>query len=163
MIERTPALHAAWLEEHDRLAHVATEELARQAGVDPREPEPIIAGRALVGLLDVGMRSRVRHTEQGLRGAELRAAVVDDVSRAARLLDTGLWAFNLPASQRARGQAAEAARAAEEARRQVVVALREARAAWDQARSAAREAGEEVRRAGRRSDRSDRRPQRRGL
>ncbi len=148
MIEQTPALHAAWLEIHARLAQVVTEELAAEAGVDPRDPEPMIAGRALVGLGEVGMQSRVRHTQDGLRGDELREAVLSDVQRAARLLDTGLWAFNLPASRRARTQAAEAARAAEEARRQVVVALREARAAWDQARTAAREAGEEVRRAG---------------
>ncbi|HTU28455.1 MAG TPA: TetR family transcriptional regulator [Solirubrobacteraceae bacterium] len=148
MIEQTPALHAAWLEIHARLAQVVTEELAQEAGVDPRDPEPMIAGRALVGLGEVGMQSRVRHTQDGLRGDELREAVLSDVQRAARLLDTGLWAFNLPASRRARTQAAEAARAAEVARRQVVVALREARAAWDQARTAAHEAGEEVRRAG---------------
>ena len=148
MIEQTPALHAAWLEVNARLADVATDELARQAGVDPRDPEPLIAGRALVGLVDVGMRSRVRHIQDGVRGDELNEKVQQDVRRAARLLDTGLWAFNLPASRRARNQAAEAARAADEARRQVVTALREARAAWDEARSAAREAGEEIRRAG---------------
>jgi len=148
MIEQTPALHAAWLEVNVRLANVATEELARQAGVDPRDPEPLIAGRALVGLVDVGMQARVRHIQDGLRGQALHDKVLDDVRRAARLLDTGLWAFSLPASRRARTQAAEAARAAEEARRQVVAALREARAAWDEARTAAREAGEEIRRAG---------------
>jgi hypothetical protein len=135
MIERTPALHAAWLEVNARLAGVASEELARQAGVDPRDPEPLIAGRALVGLVDVGMRSRVRHIQEGVRGQALAEKVQDDVRRAARLLETGLWAFNLPASRRARSQAVEAARAAEEARRQVVIALREARAAWEQARA----------------------------
>jgi AcrR family transcriptional regulator len=172
MIERTPSLHAAWLEAHERLARVVTEELAAQAGVDPLDPEPTIAGRALVGLTEISIQSRVRHTRAGLRGEQLHAAVTDDVRRAARLLDTGLWAFNLPASRRARTQAAEAARAAEEARRQVVAALREARAAWDEARSAAREAGQEIRRAGqdairadqaaRRKARSDREAQLRG-
>ncbi len=164
MIEQTPSLHAAWLEVNAQLADVATEELARQAGVDPRDPEPLIAGRALVGLVDVGMRSRVRHIEDGLRGDELGEKVQQDVRRAARLLDTGLWAFNLPASRRARTQAAEAARAAEEARRQVVTALREARTAWDEARAAAREAGtaareagEEIRRAGQDVTRAHRR------
>jgi AcrR family transcriptional regulator len=145
MIEQTPALHAAWLEVHARLARVASEALAEQAGVDPDDPEPMIAGRALVGLADVGMRSRVRHTDAGLRGEALRGAINDDVRRAARLLETGLWAFNLPAGTRAKTQAREAARAAEEARRQVLGALREARAAWDDARRQAREAGEEVR------------------
>jgi AcrR family transcriptional regulator len=157
MIEQTPSLHAAWLEVNAQLADVATEELARQAGVDPRDPEPLIAGRALVGLVDVGMRSRVRHIQDGVRGDQLNEKVQHDVRRAARLLDTGLWAFNLPASRRARTQAAEAARAAEEARRQVVTALREARAAWDEARTAAREAGEEIRRAGQDVIRADRR------
>jgi len=135
MIEGTPALHAAWLEVNARLASVASEELARQAGVDPRDPEPMIAGRALVGLVDVGMQSRVRHIRAGVHGRELQEKVQDDVRRAARLLETGLWAFNLPASRRARNQALEAAHAAEEARRQVVIALREARAAWDEARA----------------------------
>jgi AcrR family transcriptional regulator len=155
MIEGTPSLHAAWLEVHERLARVVTEELAAQAGVDPHDPEPTIAGRALVGLTEISMQSRVRHTQAGLRGQELHEAVMRDVRRAARLLDTGLWAFNLPASRRARTQAAEAARAAEDARRQVVSALREARAAWDEARTAARAAGEEIRRAGQGAIRAD--------
>lgn len=161
MIEGTPSLHAAWLEVHERLARVVTEELAAQAGVDPHDPEPTIAGRALVGLTEISMQSRVRHTQAGLRGQELHEAVMRDVRRAARLLDTGLWAFNLPASRRARTQAAEAARAAEDARRQVVTALREARAAWDEARTAAREAGEEIRRAGQDAIRADQEARRR--
>jgi AcrR family transcriptional regulator len=134
MIEGTPALHAAWLELHAQLAAVITEELAAEAGIDPRDPEPAIAGRALVGLVDVAMQSRVRHTRDGLRGPEVEAAMAVDVRRAARLLETGLWSFDLSAGTRARHQAVEAARAAEEARRQVVRALREARAAWEAAR-----------------------------
>ena len=151
MIEQTPSLHAHWLEVHERLARVATDELAMQAGIDPRDPEAIVAGRALVGLAQVGMESQVRHIRAGLRGRELREAVAADVRRAARLLDTGLWSFNLPRTERARAQATEAMRAAEEARRQVVGALREARAAWEQARTAASDAGEEARRAGARA------------
>ena len=153
MIERTPALHAAWLELHARLANVATEELAAQAGVDPRDPEPIAAGRALMGLTEVGMQSRVRHMQDGLRGEELRDAVADDVQRAARLLETGLWSFNLPASTRAKSQAVEAARAAEEARRQVVNALREARMAWDDVRRHGRHASDDARAAAREAGR----------
>ena len=153
MIEDTPALHAAWLELHARLANVATEELAAQAGVDPRDPEPIAAGRALMGLAEVGMQSRVRHMQDGLRGEELRDAVADDVQRAARLLETGLWSFNLPASTRAKSQAVEAARAAEEARRQVVNALREARSAWADVRRQGRQTSEEVRAAAREATR----------
>ncbi len=165
MIENTPALRAHWLEIHDRLAKVATEELAAQAGVDPREPEPMVAGRALIGLVEVGMESQMRHVSAGLRGRAVIDAVVDDVTRAARLLDTGLWSFNLPRTERARTQAGEAMRAAEEARRQVISALREARAAWDEARGAAREMGAEARRAHQdeaRRTRRDGRPRRDG-
>jgi len=57
MVEGTPALRAAWLELHDRLAKVARDELAAQAGVDPRDPEPTAAGRALAGLADTDQRA----------------------------------------------------------------------------------------------------------
>ncbi len=134
MIDSTPALRAAWLEMHDRLASVARDELAAQAGIDPRDPEPIAAGRALSGLAEVAMESRLRRIRQGLRGDELRHAIDDDLNRAARLLETGLWSFNLPRSQRAKQQAVEAARAAEDARAQVLKALRQARAAWAEVR-----------------------------
>ncbi|MGZ4312637.1 MAG: TetR/AcrR family transcriptional regulator [Solirubrobacteraceae bacterium] len=130
MIDSTPTLRAAWLEMHDRLAGVARDELAAQAGIDPRDPEPIAAGRALAGLAEVALESRVRRIREGLRGDALRRAVDDDLERAARLIETGLWSFNLPRSQRAKQQAVEAARAAEEARNQVLRALRQARAAW---------------------------------
>ena len=94
MIEQTPSLHAHWLQVHDRLARVATEELAAQAGLSPRDPEPLMAGRALVGLVAVGMESRVHHIRDGLRGAALRAQVIEDVRRAARLLDAGLGSLD---------------------------------------------------------------------
>lgn len=134
MIESTPSLRAAWLEMHDRLARAAREELAAQAGIDPRDPEPTAAGRALAGLAEVAMESRIRHIRDGRRGSELRAAVSGDLERGARLLETGLWSFDLPHGARARNEALEAARAAEEARIQVLKALRQARRAWAQAR-----------------------------
>ena len=134
MIDSTPALRAAWLEMHDRLANVARDELAAQAGIDPRDPEPVAAGRALAGLAEVALESRIRRIREGLRGESLQRAADDDLERAARLLETGLWSFNMPRSQRAKQQAVEAARAAEEARNQVLKALRQARAAWAQVR-----------------------------
>jgi AcrR family transcriptional regulator len=140
MIDSTPTLRAAWLELHDRLAKVARDELAAQAGVDPEDPEPTIAGRALAGLAELVVDLNMRHIRDGLRGAELRAAATSDLERAARLLETGLWSFNLPRGARARNQALEAARAAEEARIQVLKALREARAAWDEVRRESRAA-----------------------
>jgi AcrR family transcriptional regulator len=134
MVDSTPALRAAWLEMHDRLASVARDELAAQAGIDPRDPEPIAAGRALSGLAEVALESRLRRIREGLRGEALKRAADDDLERAGRLLETGLWSFSLPRSQRAKQQALEAARAAEDARRQVLKALRQARAAWTEVR-----------------------------
>jgi AcrR family transcriptional regulator len=133
MIADTPALHAAWLDLQSRLVEVATEELATFADLDPRDPEPMVAARAIVALTDLSFASRMRHIEGGLRGRELRRAVVEDLERAARLLDAGLWSFNLLAQgSRTRQQMRDAAAAAEDARRQVLDALRQARAAWQE-------------------------------
>ncbi|MFZ0387865.1 MAG: TetR family transcriptional regulator [Solirubrobacteraceae bacterium] len=135
MIETTAALRAAWLDLYDRLAEVVREELAVQAGVDPRDPEVGVAGRALVGLVQVALESRVRWIQEGLRGEALRSAVSSDVNRAARLLETGLWSFELMTrGARAANQARELAQAADQARAQVVSALRQARETWAQVR-----------------------------
>jgi AcrR family transcriptional regulator len=135
MLETTPQLRAAWLELYDRLVEVTREELAAQAGLDPRDPEVAIAARALAGLAQVSLESRVRWIVEGLRGPELRDAVRSDIERAARLLETGLWSFELlTRGARAARQARELARAAEQAREQVVSALRQARDAWAQVR-----------------------------
>jgi AcrR family transcriptional regulator len=139
MLESTPALRAAWLELHDRLATVAREELAALAEVDPHAPEPMIAGRALAGLAEVSFESQIRHIKEGLRGDDLREAVNDDLDRAARLLETGLWSFNLlAAGATAKQQALQAAQAAEEARVQVLKALKQARTAWNKIRGETR-------------------------
>ncbi len=131
MLMATPALRAAWLDLHNRLVTVAAEELAKQAEIDPHDPEPMIAARALIGLGQVAFESRVRYVRQGLRGAQLRDAVGADIDRAARLLETGLWSFNMLAhGRRKTKQLRDAAQAAEEARKQVIKALRQARAAW---------------------------------
>jgi len=90
MVTQTPALHAHWLEIQDRLARVAAEQLALQAGMEPTDPEPAIAGWALAGLVQVDMDSRARHIRAGLRGAQLRDAVAGDVRQAAELLETGM-------------------------------------------------------------------------
>ena len=90
MVKQTPALHAHWLEIQDRLARVAAEQLALQAGTEPTDPEPTIAGWALAGLVQVDMDLRTRHIRAGRRGAQLRDAVTGDVRQAAELLETGL-------------------------------------------------------------------------
>jgi AcrR family transcriptional regulator len=131
MMDSTPSLRAAWLDLHGRLVAVATEELAARADVDPRDPEPMAAARAIVGLVEVGYQSRIRNIKRGLRGEQLHDAVIAELERAARLLDTGLWSFNLLAQGvRTRQQLQDAAKVAEEARAQVVKALRQARVAW---------------------------------
>jgi AcrR family transcriptional regulator len=141
MIEETPALRAAWLEMHDRLAKVARDELAAQAGVDPRDPEPTAAGRALAGLGEVAMQSQVRHIRDGLRGQALHDATADDLERAARLLETGLWSFSLLAlGARAKRQAQDVAQAAELTRAEVVKAMEQARTAFKQVGRQGREA-----------------------
>jgi len=94
MLEATPSLRAAWLDLQRRLVEVATEELAALAELDPRDPEPMVAARAIVALTDLANASRMRHIEAGLRGRELREAVLGDLDRAARLLDVGLRSFN---------------------------------------------------------------------
>ena len=131
MVASTPALRTAWLELQGRIVEVATVELAAHAEVDPRDPEPMIAARAIVGLQEVGYASRIRHIEAGLRGAELHEAVVADLERAARLLDAGLWSFGLLTQGARTGQQLrDAAASAEEARVQVMDALKRARAVW---------------------------------
>ncbi len=128
MIDETPALRAAWLELHDRFAKVVRDEIAAQAEVDPSNPEPTVAGRALAGLADVAFESRIRNITAGVRGQALRDAVNADLERAARLLEVGLWSFSLLArGARAKGQAHEAAQAV---RAQVVKALTQAHSAW---------------------------------
>ncbi len=140
MVAETPALQAAWNEIRHRLIEVAREVLAESTEVDPREPEPLVAAYALVALHELGYEALVRHVEAGLKGAELRAAVEAEIDRGARLLDTGLWSFNLLAQGgRTKQQLIDAAKATEEARAQVVEALRQARKAWQELRRQQRE------------------------
>jgi AcrR family transcriptional regulator len=138
MVACTPPLRAAWLELQDRLVEVATVELARHADLSPQEPEPAIAARAIVGLVELYYKSHIRHIEEGLRAGALTAAVRSDLERAARLLDAGLWSFNLlTLGRRSRPQLQEALRATEETRQQVMDALAHARTAWRDIRDSA--------------------------
>jgi AcrR family transcriptional regulator len=134
MIEDTPALRAAQHAMTERLVQVAAEAMAERAGLDPDAPEPQIAATAIVGLMGIQFQAMRRYADEGLTIDEFRAAVLDDVQRAARLIDTGLWSFSV-AVQGAdtRQQLKEAAVAANDARKQVVTALKQARDAWRQA------------------------------
>jgi hypothetical protein len=102
----------------------------------------MIAARALTGLSEVAFEFRVAKlgAAQPLLDPA-HAGFERDLERAARLLDTGLWSFNLLThGRRTRQQLADAARAAEDARDQVVKALRQARSTWRQMRNDGREA-----------------------
>ena len=131
LIERTPALRAYRSDMIERSAHVAAEAMALRAGVNPEDPEPQIAGDALVGLWRVFYRSLVQHSRGSLTPGELREEVMSDVRRAARLIDTGLWSFStVVQGAHGREQFRAAADASNEARKQVLAAVQQARDAW---------------------------------
>lgn len=140
MTQETPALQAARQQIATRVVAVARDALAESVGVDPHDPEPSIAAQALMALWELQIQSRERHIRAGTPLGELRDAVLEDVRRAARLLDTGLWSFNQVAQGAgARSQLADAAKTANEARKQVFEALRQAKSAWSELRAAGRD------------------------
>jgi AcrR family transcriptional regulator len=131
LIESTPSLKAARAEMIDRFAQVAAESMAARAGLDPSDPEPQIAADALTGLWRIYYRSIIKYSSGELSSDEIRAAVLGDVERAARLLDTGLWSFaTVVQGANGRDQFNAAADASVEARKQVLAALKQARTAW---------------------------------
>jgi AcrR family transcriptional regulator len=90
MIQQTPALRAAQWEMLDRMAQIAAEGIAVRAGLDPDDPEPLIAANAILGLWRVQFRSMARNATAGRPSLEVRDAVIADVRRAAELVDAGL-------------------------------------------------------------------------
>ncbi|HEY1762957.1 MAG TPA: TetR family transcriptional regulator [Acidimicrobiales bacterium] len=131
LIESTPALKAARADMIDRFAQLAAELMAARAGVDPNDPEPQIAADALVGLYRIFHRSIVKYSDMDMSPSELRERVLNDVRRAARLLDTGLWSFaTVVQGTNGRDQLKAAAEASNEARKQVLSAIKQARSAW---------------------------------
>jgi AcrR family transcriptional regulator len=131
MLERTPPLRAAQRDMMDRLVDVAAQAMAARAGVDPDDPEPQIAADALLGLWRVQYRAMRKYSDGKRSAAEVRDRVLDEVRRAARLIDTGLWSFGMVVQgNNGREQLKAAAEAANEARKQVVTAIKQARGAW---------------------------------
>jgi AcrR family transcriptional regulator len=132
LIAETPTLQAAFEAMSERLTQVAAQELAQRAGVDPEDPEPQLAATVVMGLWEAQHRA-VRRYADGTRSIdEVRAAVLDDLHRAARVADSGLSSFNLvvhPGTS-SRQQLRDAAVATNEARKQVVAAVKQARDAW---------------------------------
>lgn len=133
LIESTPSLRAAQRDMMERLVQVAAEAMANRAGVSPDDPEPQIAATAIIGLWRLQLQA-VRLYSTGSRSFdEVREAVTAEIARAARLIDSGLWAFEVMVQGRGtREQLKAAAEAAQNAGRQVAAALRQARDVWRQ-------------------------------
>jgi AcrR family transcriptional regulator len=150
LIEATPSLRAHQRDMMERLVAAAAEALARRAAMSPEDPEPQVAASALLGLWRVQFRALERYADGSRTPDEVRDIVRDEVHRAARLVDTGLWSFGLflQPEQGEQNHARAAAQAAEAARAQVKVALTEARNAWRSLRLAGKEHEDAERQAG---------------
>ncbi len=146
MVRSTPALRAAWGEHRFRMVAVLTEVLAEDLGVDPGDPEPVVAARALVSLLELYYDVRLRHARDGAGAREMQRLIEADIDRGARLLDTGMWSLHLLVEgRRTKDQIRDAAVVAEQARQQVLAAVREAKRTWRDIREEAKAAGREAR------------------
>lgn len=167
LITSTPALVAAHRAMTKRLIAAIAATLADEMELDPRDPEPQVVANALMGLWETSETSFSRHIDAGLSGAELAVAVHADVARAARVLETGLWAFNLVGQgRRTKDQLAEGARALDDARRQIAQAMRDAREAWrgaKQAHDAGQREAQQAAREGARAQREEAKAERERL
>jgi len=131
LVQQTPALRAAQMEMMERVVQAMAAAMAARAGVNPEDPEPQIAAHALGGLWQIMYLMVRRYSDGSHTTREVHEAVIADVRRAARLLDTGLWSFGLAVQgSNGREQVRLAAEAANEARKQVLSAIRQARSAW---------------------------------
>jgi AcrR family transcriptional regulator len=133
LIDGTPSLRAAQRDMMDRLVRVAAEAMAERVGVSPDDPEPQIAAAAILGLWRIQFHAMRRYGDGVHTPEAVYAQVTSEVHRAARLIDSGLWAFSVMAEGvGGREQLRVAAEAAQHAGRQVAMALRQARSAWRQ-------------------------------
>jgi AcrR family transcriptional regulator len=93
MIRATPALRAHQGDATERLVAIAADILARRAGMNPDDPEPLIAATAIVGLWQVQFHSLRKHLDGARTPTDIYRAVTNDVERAGNLIDAGLLAF----------------------------------------------------------------------
>ncbi len=93
LIEATPSLRAHQSDMMDQFTAVAAAILAERAGMSPDDPEPQIAATALLGLWRVQFQSLAKYLDGVRTPAQVHQAVIADVRRAARLIDTGLSSF----------------------------------------------------------------------
>ena len=156
LIENTPSLRAAQRDMMDRIAGEAARILAERAGVDPTDPEPQIAAGAIVDLFRIEYQSMKKHSNGLHNPAEVRDLVAQDIRRAARLIDTGLWSFNVMVQVAGTRQQMEvAADSAKDTRRQVIAAIKAARSAWREAADVHGEASQCRGHSSRRASRAD--------
>lgn len=142
MVHETPALRAAWGEHSFRMVEALAATLAKEFGVDPRDPEPRVTARGLVGLFELFYDSTLRRLADGLGPDAIAPAVAADLERGARLLETGLWSLELLLEgRRTKRQLRDAAVAADRAGQQVLSTLRDAKQAFEQIRDEARAEG----------------------
>jgi AcrR family transcriptional regulator len=136
LVDSTPSLRAAQRDMMDRLVQVAAAAMAARAGVSPDDPEPQIAAHAILGLWRVQFQA-IRLLSVGATDfEEVYEGVRAEVARAARLIDSGLWAFEVMVQGRGtREQLKVAAEAAQKAGQEVAAALRQARGLWRQVQS----------------------------
>ncbi len=131
MVRETPSLRAAAKEMSDRLARIAAEALAERAEVGPDAPEPTIAAHALIGLGEVQERALRRELPEDRTVEDVYRRAEQEVDRAARLIDTGLWSFSAQVSGAStRDELRIAAEAVQGAARQVMSALKQAQRIW---------------------------------
>jgi AcrR family transcriptional regulator len=131
LLESTVSLRAAQRDMMDRLVRVAAVAMADRAGVSPDDPEPQIAADAIVGLWRIQFQALHRYASTSDSFDEVAEKVTADVHRAARLIESGLWAFEVMVQgPGTREQLRAATEAAQHAGRQVAAALRQAREVW---------------------------------
>ncbi|MGA9596715.1 MAG: TetR family transcriptional regulator [Acidimicrobiia bacterium] len=143
MIDQTPSLLAAMNAMMERLTQVAAGALAERAGVDPEDPEPQLAAAIALGLWQSHARAVYRYSDGSREIAEVKAAVLDDIRRTARVANTGLSTFDLALRlTTSDDELAAAMEAGIDARRQMVRAIKQARQAWIQVMDEVRAAGD---------------------
>ena len=140
LLESTVSLRAAQRDMMDRLVRVAAVAMADRAGVSPDDPEPQIAADAIIGLWRIQFQALHRYATSSENFDEVAEQVTAEVHRAARLIESGLWAFEVMVQgPGTREQLRAATEAAQRAGRQVAAALRQAREVWRDVQQHARE------------------------
>ncbi len=98
LLRSTPSLRAHRHDSTERLISLAAGILARRAGTNPHDPEPQIAATALLGLWPIQFQALGKYLDDTRTPEQLHAAVTAHVTRAARLIDTGLGHYPAPAA-----------------------------------------------------------------